>query len=62
MTNASSQDGSYNIVVFKYLPPLAVHLSLLGMEVSICIQSVVHNGYCDQALGRNIATTMFVRF
>ena len=35
--------GHHYIVVFKYLPTLAVHLSLLGMEVSMCNQSFVHN-------------------
>ena len=29
------------IVVLKYLPTLAVHLSLLGMEVSMCNLSIV---------------------
>ena len=29
------------IVVLKYLPTLAVHLSLLGMEVSMCNFSIV---------------------
>ena len=41
--NHSRQMQPHYIVVFRYLPTFAVHLSLLGMEVSMCNQYVVLN-------------------
>ena len=54
----NQKKGDILVTVLKYLPTVAVHKLVLGMEMCMWNLLFIHSVKCEQALGQNIASAM----